>query len=577
MYKLVIKDDESNKTVIAFYRQEITIGREEGNTIRLTEQNVSRKHAKLTKSNNLIFLEDSKSYIGTFLNEEKIADRTQLNNGDEIKIGDYLITIINENEDNDETVLIKDDNSDNNDKRIKPVPISEITGNKSNNKDSIEDNLDVSYPLKPPYSKVVFQDSNLAGTSFDILKSVMTIGKSPEADIVITNKSFADIEAKIICNENSVKIKDVSNKNRLKINGDPYSILELRESDIISISSVSFRYCDKNSKYIYKSASQSKNNTKLFGIIGAAVIVLGIIIFIATRPSETVKKKEIKTNNTVANNTNLKDNTKNKKDTHEDIKKDDTSNDLSPELMNLLTTGKQLIKDRNWKQAEKVYVQILKMNPNNKNAKADMKLIKKELKVKKTFSTAIKLFTNKKYEKSIETFNSIPKESSYHDRYNKKKKVYFKTLIKLADAEILKKRYTKARDLLSVANEIFSDNKDVFDRVNFINKKSNKKLNRTKTNKNKTNKIKKTKKNRSLAVALVREGALLANSKPTTAIKKFKAAIKADSSYAQAYLSLGLAYKNIGKPSLAIKYLKIALKLNPTKKRFIEKKLKELK
>jgi pSer/pThr/pTyr-binding forkhead associated (FHA) protein len=61
MYKLVIKDDEGNKTVIAFYRQEVTVGRKAGNTIRLTEQNVSRVHAKLTKSNDIIFIEDQDS------------------------------------------------------------------------------------------------------------------------------------------------------------------------------------------------------------------------------------------------------------------------------------------------------------------------------------------------------------------------------------------------------------------------------------------------------------------------------------------------------------------------------------
>ena len=281
MYKLVIKDDESNKTVIAFYRQEITIGREEGNTIRLTEQNVSRKHAELTKSNNMIFLEDSNSYVGTFLNGKAIDERKQLNNGDEIKIGDYLITVINENEDNEETVLVKDSSEDTqNEKKIRPVPVSQITGKKSENADNLSKDLGVSYPLKPPYNKIIFQDTNLAGTSFDILKSTMTIGKGPETDIMINNKSFADVEAKIICNENSVKIKDISNKGKLKVNGDPYTILELREGDIISIGTVSFRYCDKRSTYIYKDGASSGSNSKIIAII-ATIIVIAVIAVIA--------------------------------------------------------------------------------------------------------------------------------------------------------------------------------------------------------------------------------------------------------------------------------------------------------
>ncbi len=568
MYKLVIKDDESNKTVIAFYRQEITIGREEGNTIRLTEQNVSRKHARLTKSNNLIFLEDTKSYVGTFLNEEKIEGQVQLNNGDEIKIGDYLITIINENEDNDETVLIKDDNSDKarNDKKIKPVPVSEITGNKTEDGDSIEKGLDVSYPLKPPYNKIVFLDSNLAGTSFDILKSVMTIGKSPEADIVVTNKSLADIEAKIICNENSVKIKDIANKSRLKINGDPYTILELRESDIISMSSINFRYCDKNSKYIYKSKSGAENNNKLFAIIGG-VLLLAIILFFVFNPSnKTDEDNNTNKENITTDNSNKKlknDTAENKKlPKNKKIENDSNdSNDISPELMGLLSNGKQLIKDENWEKANGIYKQILKKSPNNKSAKADMKLIQKELKNKKLYIDATKLFNNKKYLKSIEKFKTIPKHTTYSKKYEKKKTNYFEKIIKLTDKKIAEKNYALARQYLTAANEINENSELVIKRLNFIDKN-------TRNKKNTKRVIKKkraiSKRNTGLAKALFSEGRNLATTKPSTALKKLKAAMKADPLYAPPYLTTGMIYKNqLGKPKSAVKYFKKFLRLDP--------------
>ena len=47
MFKLVIQDDEGKTTVVPLIRDEITIGRKEGNTIRLTERNVSRRHARI--------------------------------------------------------------------------------------------------------------------------------------------------------------------------------------------------------------------------------------------------------------------------------------------------------------------------------------------------------------------------------------------------------------------------------------------------------------------------------------------------------------------------------------------------
>ena len=51
MWKLAIEDDEGKQTVVPLTRDEYTIGRKDGTTIRLTERNVSREHARLYKKN----------------------------------------------------------------------------------------------------------------------------------------------------------------------------------------------------------------------------------------------------------------------------------------------------------------------------------------------------------------------------------------------------------------------------------------------------------------------------------------------------------------------------------------------
>src|SRR5579862_3873907 len=93
MFKLVIQDDEGKTTVVPLIRDEITIGRKEGNTIRLTERNVSRKHAKLLKSNGTVFIEDLTSYNGIKVNGDRIAGRAPVNEGDRIQIGDYQLAL----------------------------------------------------------------------------------------------------------------------------------------------------------------------------------------------------------------------------------------------------------------------------------------------------------------------------------------------------------------------------------------------------------------------------------------------------------------------------------------------------
>ena len=98
MFKLVIQDDEGKTTVVPLIRDEITIGRKEGNTIRLTERNVSRRHARILRSNNEVQIEDLGSYNGIRVNNARIAERVSLRISDQVQIGDYKLYLKAEGE-----------------------------------------------------------------------------------------------------------------------------------------------------------------------------------------------------------------------------------------------------------------------------------------------------------------------------------------------------------------------------------------------------------------------------------------------------------------------------------------------
>src|SRR5882724_7339838 len=91
--KLTIEDDEGKTTVIPVIRDEMTIGRQEGNTIRLTERNVSRRHARLLRQNGVVYVEDLASFTGVKLNGARISAVTPIREGDELLIGDYKILL----------------------------------------------------------------------------------------------------------------------------------------------------------------------------------------------------------------------------------------------------------------------------------------------------------------------------------------------------------------------------------------------------------------------------------------------------------------------------------------------------
>ncbi len=94
--KLVIEDDAGRKTVVPFAQDEISIGRDSGNTVRLTERNVSRRHAVLVREDDSVLVEDLDSSNGVRVNGERIHGRLKVKRGDLIQIGDYDLALEDE-------------------------------------------------------------------------------------------------------------------------------------------------------------------------------------------------------------------------------------------------------------------------------------------------------------------------------------------------------------------------------------------------------------------------------------------------------------------------------------------------
>ncbi|NQW62049.1 MAG: FHA domain-containing protein [Deltaproteobacteria bacterium] len=90
MLKLFLVDGEQNRTVVPLLRSEITIGRGEGNTIRLTDQNISRVHARLVRTATGYTLEDLSRY-GIEGPKGRIQGASPVASGEAYRIGDYQL------------------------------------------------------------------------------------------------------------------------------------------------------------------------------------------------------------------------------------------------------------------------------------------------------------------------------------------------------------------------------------------------------------------------------------------------------------------------------------------------------
>src|SRR5262245_44899438 len=87
------------------------MGRKPECQIHIQNNAVSREHAKITKAQNLFYIEDLESRNGTWVNNVEIKERTQLKDSDRIKICDCLFSFHQESTPSS-GIEIEDDNVD---------------------------------------------------------------------------------------------------------------------------------------------------------------------------------------------------------------------------------------------------------------------------------------------------------------------------------------------------------------------------------------------------------------------------------------------------------------------------------
>src|SRR3954470_12271440 len=92
--KLIIEDDEGRKTVVPVVGDEITIGRNEKNLVRLEEKNVSRRHGRLLREQGHYYIEDLNSFTGILVNGEKVEGKRLVHAGDLIQISEYDLILM---------------------------------------------------------------------------------------------------------------------------------------------------------------------------------------------------------------------------------------------------------------------------------------------------------------------------------------------------------------------------------------------------------------------------------------------------------------------------------------------------
>lgn len=212
MWKLSIVDDQGQKTIVNLVRDEYTVGRADGNTIRLTERNVSRHHAVVLRTKSSFLIEDRGSDNGIFVNGVRILDHQELAHKDLLQIGDYRIEVIDE------------------DLATQEQGHQPYSGS-------------VAPPATRLPDRLVVLIGPRQGAEYSLENERHLLGRGEECDVCIDHASVSRVHAEVRkVGEHLFEIVDKASANGLRINGRdmPRALLDSR--DVIELGDVVLKF-----------------------------------------------------------------------------------------------------------------------------------------------------------------------------------------------------------------------------------------------------------------------------------------------------------------------------------------------
>lgn len=273
MWKVSIEDDQANQTVVDLVRDEYSIGRDVANTVRLTERNISRRHAILARSGAAWCVKDLGSYNGCFVNGVRVSGEQPLKHGDLLQLGDYRLELM------DDSIAANADSD---------TKSSTMPGRPS-------------HTIRDLPNRLVMIAGPSIGSSFPLVDKRIVIGRGEDCDLPINDTSVSRVHAEIhVLEGGRYEIVDRDSSNGVRVNGVELNRTILDAGDVIELGDVQLKFVPAGQVFHTQDlgglghslepgvaeTDPQRARTRILAIV-AAVAILAVILAIALRGSDS--------------------------------------------------------------------------------------------------------------------------------------------------------------------------------------------------------------------------------------------------------------------------------------------------
>ncbi len=317
MVKVIVQDDAGRKIVVPFVREEITIGRQEGNTILLTERNISRHHARLFRQNGAILVEDLGSYNGIRINGARVEGKVAIHPGDLIQIGDYGLAIDDEAAAHSSASPPGVNGFSSAHSAAKATPEISLPPRAAPRPEGAPERIlaadeeitqetrakPILEPKPKQSARLVLLNTDGAGRQFACTRAELKIGRSNENELAIEDSSLSPTHARLRLDDSGEwHLIDLSSSHAVLVNGEPYAQATLRSGDLLQLGNVKLRFIGSRAALSLgadpaqpQARSRNKLRLTLLFLAFAVLAANGLFLLLTSKAAPVLKPESLRT------------------------------------------------------------------------------------------------------------------------------------------------------------------------------------------------------------------------------------------------------------------------------------------